>query len=89
MTVFDAEGNARTMNFNPNDVGYVPQMAGHYIENTGNENILVLEMFADAHFADISLRQWLRALPASVAMAHTNFSKAELEQIAFTGTVIK
>ena len=88
MTVFDAEGNARTMDFNPNDVGYVPKMAGHYIENTGDEDILLLEMFADPHFADISLRQWLRALPANVAMAHTNFSKEDLDKIAYRNTVI-
>jgi oxalate decarboxylase len=86
MTVFDAEGKARTQDFNANDVGYVPKMAGHYVENTGDEDILVLEMFATSEFQDISLRQWLRALPPNVASAHTNFSAEDLEKIAFTET---
>ena len=86
MTVFDTGGNARTMDFNANDVGFVPRMAGHYVENTGDEDILVLEMFASPKFQDISLRQWLRALPQSIAVAHTNFSAEDLDQIAFKNT---
>jgi oxalate decarboxylase len=86
VTVFDAEGKARTMDFNANDVGYVPKMAGHYVENTSDEDILVLEMFASNRFLDISLRQWLRALPPNVAMAHTNFSVEDLERISYTNT---
>ncbi|HWE85833.1 MAG TPA: cupin domain-containing protein, partial [Terracidiphilus sp.] len=36
MTVFMPPGRARTMDFNANDVGYVPPVAGHYVENTGD-----------------------------------------------------
>ncbi len=32
MTVFNAEEDTRTMDFRANDVGFVPAMAGHYIE---------------------------------------------------------
>jgi oxalate decarboxylase len=46
MTVFNAEENARTVDFNANDVGFVPAMAGHYVENTGTEDLVFLEMFA-------------------------------------------
>jgi oxalate decarboxylase len=35
MTVFFPADNARTVDFNPNVVGYVPSNAPHYIENTG------------------------------------------------------
>lgn len=45
MTVFMPVGEARTMDFKANDVGYVPAMAGHYIENTGDTDLVVLEMF--------------------------------------------
>ena len=34
MTVFSDQEAARTMDFNANDVGFVPNMAGHYIEKT-------------------------------------------------------
>jgi oxalate decarboxylase len=86
MTVFNSEGAARTMDFNPNDVGFAPRMAGHYLENTGDEDLIVLAMFAANEFQVISLNQWLRALPKNVAMAHTNFSAEELEKIPFTNS---
>ena len=35
MTVLMPPGKARTMDFNANDVGFVPAVAGHYVENTG------------------------------------------------------
>ena len=81
MTVFNAKEDARTMDFRANDVGYVPKMAGHYIENTGTDDLVFLELFATGEFQDISLNQWLRALPVQVAMAHTKLSQAEIEMI--------
>lgn len=47
-------------------------MAGHYIQNTGDEDLLFLEMFAAPDFKEIALNQQLRATPAQVTMAHTN-----------------
>jgi oxalate decarboxylase len=44
MTVFTSAG-ARTMDFNANDVGIVSITAGHYVENTGNTDLVFLEMF--------------------------------------------
>lgn len=81
MTVFNAKGDARTMDFHANDVGFVPKMAGHYIENTGNEDCVFLELFPTGKFEQISLNRWLRALPMQVAMAHTNLSEAEIGSI--------
>ncbi|MGA7158665.1 MAG: cupin domain-containing protein [Acidobacteriaceae bacterium] len=70
MTIVTAEGKARTMNFNANDVGFVPSMAGHYIENTGTEDLIFLEMFKTAHYRDISLNEWIARMPDKMAMAH-------------------
>ena len=81
MTVFNAKEDARTMDFRANDVGFVPAMAGHYIENTGTQDLVYLEMFAAPEFQDISLNNWLRSLPAQVALAHTNLSAEELQKI--------
>jgi oxalate decarboxylase len=49
MTVFTSDG-ARTMDFNANDVGFVPRIAGHYIENTGNADLVFLEMFKASEY---------------------------------------
>ncbi len=70
MTIVTAEGEARTMDFNANDVGFVPSMAGHYIENTGDEDLIFLEMFKAPHYLDISLNQWIARMPDKMAQAH-------------------
>jgi oxalate decarboxylase len=81
MTVFRPGGQARTMDFNANDVGYVPIMAGHYIENTGNTDLIFLEMFRANQFMDFSLDNWVRRLPPEVVTAHLNLNDAEIRKI--------
>jgi oxalate decarboxylase len=44
MTVFMPVDNARTMDFHAKDVGFVPQVAGHYIENTGENDLVFLDV---------------------------------------------
>jgi oxalate decarboxylase len=70
MTIVTAEGKARTMDFNANDVGFVPSMAGHYIENTGTEDVVFLEMFKTGHYLDISVNEWIARMPDKMAQAH-------------------
>ena len=81
MTVFMPTKRARTMDFNANDVGYVPAIAGHYIENTGNEDLIFLELFKADTFQDISLNNWLRRLPTQMVKAHTNLTAEEIRRI--------
>lgn len=81
MTVFFPTDNARTMDFNANDVGYVPSNAPHYIENTGNSDLVFLEMFAAEEFMDVSLNQWLRRVPSQMLKAHLNIDKATAVKI--------
>ena len=45
MTVFNTGPNAVTMDFNPGDIGYVKRNLGHYIKNTGDTDLQVLEVF--------------------------------------------
>ena len=45
---------------------------GHYIENTGDETLVFLEMFRSDHFADVSLAQWMGVLPPELVKAHLN-----------------
>ena len=75
MTVFFPVDNAHTMDFNTNDVGYVPSNAPHYIENTGDTDLVVLELFAAHEFMDVSLNQWLRRVPSEMLKAHLNIGK--------------
>jgi oxalate decarboxylase len=70
MTVFAAQGRARTFDYRAADVGYVPFAMGHYIENTGSETLRFLEMFRSDRFADISLHQWLALTPPALVRDH-------------------
>lgn len=46
MTIFAAEGNARTFDYMAGDVGIVPRNMGHFIENLSDDEPLeVLEIF--------------------------------------------
>ncbi|MCS7459152.1 oxalate decarboxylase family bicupin [Paenibacillus doosanensis] len=63
MTVFAANGNARTFDVRAGDVGYVPFALGHYIQNTGDQSLWFLEMFKSSRFADVSLNQWMALTP--------------------------
>ncbi len=56
-------GKARTADLNPGDVGNIPKTLGHYIENTGNTDLVFLEMFKSTRFQDLSLSDWVTHTP--------------------------
>jgi oxalate decarboxylase len=70
MGVFGASGQARTFDFQTNDVGFVPFAMGHYVENTGNTTLRFLEIFKSDYYADVSLHQWLALTPPELVSAH-------------------
>ena len=69
------------MDFNANDVGFVPRVAGHYIENTGDSDCTFLEMFKADQFVDISLNNWLRRVPPEAVASHLNLDAAQIAKI--------
>jgi oxalate decarboxylase len=80
-TVFAAGSRARTMDFEQGDVGYVLQSMPHYIENTGDTDLVFLEMFKTDRYEDISLAQWMAHTPHQLVAQHLNLSKAMLDGI--------
>jgi oxalate decarboxylase len=70
MTVFAAGTRARTMDFEEGDVGYVRQSNPHYVENTGDTDLVFLEMFKSDHYEDISLAQWMAHTPHQLVNQH-------------------
>jgi oxalate decarboxylase len=81
MTVFAAEGRARTFDYRAGDVGYVPFAMGHYIENTGEETLRFLEMFRNDRFADVSLHQWLALTPPALVREHLHVGAAVMRSL--------
>jgi len=81
MTVVTTGGKARTMDFNANDVGYVPSTAGHMIENTGTEDIVFLEMFRAPVYKEVSLNEWIARMPPRMAEAHLKLPESLIRKV--------
>ncbi|KAI1433311.1 oxalate decarboxylase family bicupin [Xylaria sp. CBS 124048] len=70
VTIFAAEGTARTFDYVPGDVGIVPRNMGHFVENIGDEPIEMLEVFRADEFRDFSLFQWMGETPRRLVVDH-------------------
>jgi oxalate decarboxylase len=70
MTVFDSGSKARTMDFQAGDVGYIQISRPHYIENTGDEDLVFLEVFPAGTYQDISATEWLAHTPSRLVEEH-------------------
>ena len=88
MTVFFTAGKARTMDFNPGDVGYVPQTFGHYVENTGDTDLVFIEMFKNPKYQDLSLSKWVTHAPPQLVMDHLRISAETLRAIPSDNSVV-
>ncbi len=78
MTVFNTGPNAVTMDFNPGDIGYVKKNLAHYIKNTGDTDLQVLEVFRAPQFQDVSLSDWITRTPPAMVAQHLNVSEATI-----------
>jgi oxalate decarboxylase len=76
MTVFGSGGRARTDEFAAGDVGYVPQGFGHYIENTGDEDLELLVVLNNGTYESISITAWMAGTPD--LLLATNFGVKEV-----------
>jgi oxalate decarboxylase len=88
MTVVATGNKARTMAFQAGDVGYVEKTLLHYIENTGDTDLVFLEMFRSTSYQDLSLSEWLAHTPPELVMAHLNIDKATFDSIPKTEVVV-
>ncbi|KIP11064.1 hypothetical protein PHLGIDRAFT_21943 [Phlebiopsis gigantea 11061_1 CR5-6] len=88
ITLFASSGNARTFNFQPGDIGYVPASYGHYVENTGNTTLRFLEVFKSDKFEDVSLGQWLALTPPELVKAHLQLSDDTIAKLNTTKVTV-
>jgi len=89
MTVFAAGARARTMDFEEGDVGYIEKSLPHYIENTGDTDLVFIEVFPTPFYEDISLAEWLAHTPARLVDQHLDTGEDMLNSIPRTEAVIK
>ncbi len=88
MTVVATGNKARTMDFQEGDVGYVQKTLLHYIENTGDTDLVFLEMFKSSLYQEFSFSEWLAHTPSELVMAHLKIDKATYDAIPKNGGVI-
>jgi oxalate decarboxylase len=88
MTVFEAGSKARTFDFQEGDVGYIQVSRPHYIENTGDQDLVFLEVFPNDTYQDISAGEWLAHTPARLVNEHLKTGEAFLEAIQKQKAVI-
>jgi oxalate decarboxylase len=81
MTVFAAQGTARTFDYSARDVGYVPFAMGHYVQNTGDGPLRFLELFRSDRFADVSLNRWMALTPPELVQAHLHLDDAVMRSL--------
>jgi oxalate decarboxylase len=72
MTVFNTGPHANTTDFRAGDVGLVRRNCGHYVENTGDDDLVFIETFRSDHYEEVSLANWLAHLPPKLVSAHLN-----------------
>jgi len=53
---------------------YVKRNLGHYIKNTANSDLQVLEVFRAPQFMDVSLSDWITHTPPELVAQHLNVS---------------
>ena len=89
MTIFEAGGKARTMDFEEGDVGYVEMSRPHYIENRGETDLLFLEVFPVGTYQDISAAEWLAHTPFRLTEEHLGTGEEFLEKLPKEKVVVR
>jgi oxalate decarboxylase family bicupin protein len=89
ITVFAAPEASRTFDFTAGSVGYVPAGNSHYIENTGDEDVIFLEVLQAEKFTDVSVAQWLALTPRQIVKDHLHLSDSVLDALPKEKTLLK
>ncbi|KAK3938023.1 RmlC-like cupin domain-containing protein [Diplogelasinospora grovesii] len=81
ITVFSAPASSRTFDFTAGGVGYIPAANSHYVENTGTEDLVFLEVLQAPKFSDVSVAQWLALTPKQVVKDHLNLPDSVIDNL--------
>ncbi len=84
VTVFAGPQNSRTFDYQAGDVGYIPVSSSHYVENTGNETLMYLEVLQAPRYIDVSAAQWLALTPDQVVKETLNLPQSFIDTLPKT-----
>ncbi|KAG6016392.1 hypothetical protein E4U41_004448, partial [Claviceps citrina] len=88
-TIYAAPRAGQTFDFTAGDVGYIPKDDAHYIENTGSEDLVFLEVLQAPRFTDISVAQWLALTPRQTVKDHLGLPDELLDNLPTEKTILK
>jgi oxalate decarboxylase len=74
-----------TANFHAGDIGYVRKALGHYLENTGNTNLVYMQLLRADRFEEVSLCDWLAHSPIDMLSETLNFDQSVIDQFPRIG----
>ena len=80
MTVFNTGPAAMTADFHAGDIGYIPKALGHYVENTGDTDLVMMEVFRSDKFEEVSLSDWLAHSPQQMVAETLNLNPSVIAQ---------
>ena len=69
-----------TADFRAGDIGYVKKALGHYVENTGNTELVYMEVFRADRFQEVSLSDWLAHSPPDMVAELLNLDPSVIAQ---------
>jgi oxalate decarboxylase len=79
--VFGSHSRTRIEEFGPNDVGFVQQGYGHYIEQIGDEPTELIILFNSGVYEEISLANWLGGNPTSLLQTNFGIPKEMVDRL--------
>ncbi|KAK4500225.1 hypothetical protein PRZ48_008412 [Zasmidium cellare] len=84
VTVFTGPTNSRTFDYQAGDVGYITDASSHYVENTGDEPLVYIEVLQAPRYIDISVAQWLGLTPGQVVRETLNVPQSFIDSLPKT-----
>ncbi|KAK5736635.1 hypothetical protein LTR17_007292 [Elasticomyces elasticus] len=84
VTIFSGPDASRTFDYQAGDVGYIPVVSSHYVENTGSEPLVYMEVLQSPRYTDISAAQWLGLTPSKVVRETLNLPQSFIDTLPKT-----
>jgi len=79
--VFGSHSRTRIEEFGPNDVGFIQQGFGHYIEQIGDEPTEIIILFNSGVYESITLANWIGGNPVSLLESNFGIPKSMIDQL--------
>jgi oxalate decarboxylase len=81
VSIFGSHGRVKTMDYGKGMVSFIKQGYGHYIENTGKEELKLLVLFNSPIYQELTLNEWLSSNPDQLVADHFGITTDQAQSI--------